>query len=200
MKWMAMSVCLGMLALAGCSDTLEGNGDVVTETRTVASFDAVDADNGVQVTITVDPAVTGDASLAVTTDSNLQEYLTTETSGTTLTVDTTRTGGVTPTGEFHVTGTVAAITDISVDNGANLELVGVGAAATLTADNGAQLDGNGFEVTTATVNVDNGGQLSLCATGTVTGDVGNGASLTVRCGGSTSGVETSNGGSVSSTP
>jgi len=99
-----------------------------------------------------------------------------------------------------VTGTVAAITDISVDNGANLELVGVGAAATLTADNGAQLDGNGFEVTTATVNVDNGGQLSLCATGTVTGDVGNGASLTVRCGGSTSGVETSNGGSVSSTP
>jgi hypothetical protein len=64
---------LGALTLPACSDSLEGDGDAVTETHTVSDFDVIHADNGVHVVLTVDSAATGDPILSVTTDSNLQE-------------------------------------------------------------------------------------------------------------------------------
>ena len=45
MRTMCALVLVGSLALAACS-SLEGNGNVRTESRTVADFDAVDANNG----------------------------------------------------------------------------------------------------------------------------------------------------------
>ena len=68
------------------SGYLEGNGDVVTEARTFSSFDEIRANNGVRVSLTIDPATGGDVVLAVTTDSNLLEFLTTEVEGTELAV------------------------------------------------------------------------------------------------------------------
>ena len=191
---------LGALILAACSDSLGGNGDVVTETRTVSDFDTVRADNGVQVSLTIDPAATGDVVLAVTTDSNLQEFLITEVTGSTLRVAPDRSGGVTPSGAFDVSGTVDIVTDVSVDNGAQVEIAGSLSDVTLSADNGAQLDGEKLETTTATIDADNGAQISVCLSGTATGEVKNGANLKVLCGGSTSGVETSDGGAVSVAP
>jgi hypothetical protein len=192
-------ITAGALALAACG-SLEGDGEVVTENRTVANFNAIDANNGVQVLLTVDPAATGDVVLAVTTDSNLQEFLTTKLSGTKLTVSSDRTGGVTPSEAFNVSGSVAAIVEVSVDNGAQVEVAGPAGDLTLSADNGARIKGEALEAATVSVNADNGAQISVCATGVVTGDVTNGARLTVHCGGSTSGVETSDGGRVSSAP
>jgi hypothetical protein len=52
MRWTVVVVVLGAFGLAACSSSLEGNGDVVTETRTVPVFDAVHANNGVQVFFT----------------------------------------------------------------------------------------------------------------------------------------------------
>jgi len=191
---------LGALILAACSDSLGGNGDVVTETRTVSDFDTVRADNGVQVSLTIDPAATGDVVLAVTTDSNLQEFLITEVTVSTLRVTPDRSGGVTPSGAFDVSGTVDIVTDVSVDNGAQVEIAGSLSDVTLSADNGAQLDGEKLETTTATIDANNGAQISVCVSGTATGKVKNGARLKVLCGGSTSGVETSGGGTVSVAP
>lgn len=173
MRWKAALFLMGTLALAGCGSSLEGSGDVVTETRTVADFIAVDADNGVRVLLTVDPTAAGDVALAVITDSNLQEFLTTEVSGTRLSVSTDRNGGVTPTGAFDVSATVAVIGDVSVDD-------------------------ETLEASTVIVEADNGAQISVCATGAVTGEVKNGAILAVFCGGNVDGVKTSDGGAISS--
>ena len=191
---------LGALILSACSVPLEGDGDVVTETRTVSDFDAIHADNGVQVSLSVDSAATGDPELSATTDSNLQEFLTTTVTGSTLTVSSDRNGGVRPTGAFAVSGTVAVLTDVSVDNGAQVAVTGSFSDVRLSADNGAQLDGEKLEVVSVAIDADNGAQITVCASGTVSGEVRNGAQLTVLCGGSITGVETSDGGTVSSGP
>jgi hypothetical protein len=70
---------------------------------------------------------------------------------------------------------------------------------TLSANNGAKVHGSAVEATTVTVDADHAGEVMVCATGTVDGTVDNGAELIVLWGGSTDGVETSNGGKVSST-
>lgn len=194
----AMPLILATAVLpAACSDTaVEASGDVVSESRTVSSFDALDATNGVHVILTVDPTATGDVTLTVTADSNLQESLTAEVTGNTLKVSADRTGE-TADQRFEVAGTVARLIDVSTDDGAQAILTGSGDTVTLSANNGAHIDAEGFAVTTADITADNGSRATVCATGAVTGDVTNGADLVVRCGGTISSVSTSNGGTVS---
>ena len=199
MRTMCALVLVGALALTACS-SLEGDGNVVTESRTVADFDTVDADNGVTVILTVDPTVNGDVVLEVTTDSNIQEILTTTVSGTELSVSTDRNGGVTPSGPFDVSGTTAIVRTVSADNGAEIRLLGSVGDVTLSANSGADVDAQAIEAVNVIVNADNGAKISVCATGAVTGNAKNGADVAVLCGGSFSGVETSDGGTVSSTP
>ena len=195
--WVKPLILIAAVLPAACTDTaVEASGDVVTERRTVSSFEDLDATNGVHVILTIDPTVTGEVTLAVTADSNLQESLTTEVTGNTLNVSADRTGEIADQ-RFEVAGTVARLIDVSTDDGARAVLTGSGDAVTLSANNGAHIDAGGFAVTTADVTADNGSRTTVCATGAVTGDVTNGADLVVRCGGTISGVSTSNGGTVS---
>lgn len=197
-QWVKPLMLTAALLLAACGDTaLEGNGDVVTESRIVSNFEAVDATNGVQVILTIDPTVTGDVTLAVTTDSNLQEFLTTEVTDGTLRTSPDRTGGVTSSGGFNVSGTVAGMSDVVSNDGARVEVVGAVGAITLSADGGGRIEGESLEATNVTVEAADGAQIRICASGAVTGDVTNGADLTVLCGGDVSGVETSDGGGIS---
>jgi hypothetical protein len=188
------------MLLGACGASLEGNGDVSTEDRVVAGFDALDADNGVAVSLTIDPTIVGDTVLAVTTDSNLQEFLTTKVSSGTLRVTTDRSGGVTPTSAFDVSGTVPDITNVKADNGAAVTVTGSAGEVTFSVNNGATVDAETLAVTTVSVNADNGAEIAVCATGAVSGSAKNGARVTVFCGGSFDGVETSDGGTVSSAP
>jgi len=195
-------IILGGMVLASCdgfTTSLQGNGDQVTETRTVSNFEAVSGDDGVRIVLDVDSTVTGDVDLEVTTDSNLQEYLTTKVSGNRLSVSPDRAGGVTSTEGLNVSATVAAVTDVSVDNGAQAEIRGPVGDITLSADNGARIAAEAAEAGSVDINADNGADITVCATGEVTGEVTNGAQLTVLCGGVVS-VETSDGGRVTSAP
>lgn len=192
-------IVIAALVLAACegSISLRGNGEAVTETRTVAEFDSVSANNGVQVTLTIDPSVGGDVALEVTTDSNLQEFLTTRVAGGKLTATSNRAGGVSPTRGWDVSTTVAGIEDVSSNNGAEVNLIGSATDVALSANNGSEINAEAFEVTNAEVDADNGAEISICVTGEVSGDVANGARLKVLCGGNTN-VKTSGGGQVSS--
>jgi hypothetical protein len=180
--------------------SLEGNGEVVTEIRTVSVFDAVCANNGVRVVLTLDATATAEVDLEVTTDSNLQEFLTIEVTGNQLNVSADRTGGVTSTQAFDVLGSVAAVSGVSVDNGAQVLLTRSIDGVSLSADNGAQIHGEALEATAVIVDADNGAQITVCATSALDGEVTHGARLTVLCGGSVAGVETAGGGTVSSVP
>lgn len=194
-----MALVVAAITLGACTNSaLQGNGDVVSENRTVSEFDALDAADGAWVYLTIDEGVTGDVELEVTTDSNLMEFLKTSVSGQTLKVVPERPGGVSTTEGFEVTATIAAVSDLAVNNGAHATITGSAAEVNLTADNGAWVHGEAFEADMVKVDVNNGAHVTVCATGSVAGDVDNGAELTVGCGGDASGVNTANGGRVSS--
>lgn len=65
-----------MLLVSGCHWGVHGNGRVITETRPVSNFTKLEADGA--FTITWSP---GSPSLKITTDSNLMEYIRSESSG-----------------------------------------------------------------------------------------------------------------------
>lgn len=204
MRQVAVPILLAALVLGACSEptggggeSLQGNGDIVTENRPVSSFDAVRAGNGVRVVLAVDATSSGDVVLAVTTDSNLQEFITTRVDGSTLKVSTDRHGGVAPTGAFDVSGTVAALEEVSANDGARIEITGSLGDLSLSASNGASVGSGDLEAATITVDISNGAQATVCATEAVDGKVTNGGRLTVRCGGNVDGVETTGGGAVS---
>ena len=197
-RYLLFGLVVAATTLVACTAALQGNGDVTTETRTVSEFEALDADDGARVFLTIDEDATGDVELEVVTDSNLMEYLKTRVSGQTLRVSPERPGGVRTDEGFEVSGTIAALSEVVVNNGAHATITGSSTEVKLTADNGAWVHGEDLEGDTVTVDVDNGAHVTVCVVGRVTGDVDNGAELTVDCGGDASGVTTSNGGKVSS--
>ena len=208
-----LAILLCALASVGCGGT-EGNRQPVTETRTVSSFSKVDSNDGVETTLTIDPAQSGDVTLDVTAESNLLPYVRTEVSNDLLGV------GVTDSIQSHmpmtVVGTVNDISEARAHNGSNLVVLGIdrdtltiGAVdgARLTAagtvdslsaggSGGATLTGADLMATTAQVGFSDGATAVLCVSGEVTGSVSDGATLTVVCGGDASGVNTPNGGTV----
>jgi hypothetical protein len=65
------ALALVLLLLSGCRWTgVKGNGDIVTDTRTISAFTSVAADGAMEIKWT-----TGAPSLTITTDSNLLEHL-----------------------------------------------------------------------------------------------------------------------------
>lgn len=201
-------------ALAGCGPL--GNGEVTSETRTVDSFSMIDADNAVEVRLTVDASASGDVDLEVRAESNLLELLETEVVADTLRVDIQR--SLRATEPMQVTGTVASVLrasgnnaafisvdgvsgptlDLLANNGAEVEAMGDVDDLMVDANNGAHVDAVDLTAARVTVDVNNGALAEICATDEVTGTVDNGADLVVSCGADTSDVTASNGGSITS--
>lgn len=185
-------------ALPACGDSpVEGDGEVVTETRSVEEFSALRVSNGAKVVLAVDPSMAGEVDLAVTTDSNLLEFVTTEVSDETLRASIDSGGEVSSTQGFEITGTVATVRRVQAEDGGEATIEGSVSTITLDADNAGRINGEALEVGTVEVEADNGARITVCATATVTGAVTNGADVVVMCGGDVSAVETSNGGTIS---
>ncbi len=170
---------------------------MVTETRSVGECSALRVGNGAEVVLTVDPSATGEVDLAVTTDSNLLEFVTTEVSGGTLRVSIDSGGEVNSTQGFGIAGTVGTVDDVEANDGGEATIAGPASAIKLKAANSGRINAEALEAQDVEVAADNGSFISVCATGSVTGTVANGADLVVLCGGNVSGVETSNGGTIS---
>lgn len=188
---------LMLLVQPACGDpgtSVKGNGEVVSETRSVASFDRLEATDGTDVALTVDATASGDVNLEVTGESNLLERVETTVEDGTLRASIR--GRVEKSRGLEVAGTIAAVSEVSVNDGATAVITGVGDLVALSADNGGRIDGSELEVAHADVRADNGGQVTICATGPVTGSVRNGADLTVVCGGTVADVATANGGTA----
>jgi hypothetical protein len=77
------ALALVLLLVSGCSDWgVKGNGEIVTDTRTVRPFSRVQADGAYEVNW-----APGDPALSITTDENLLEHLRTKVSGDTLYIE-----------------------------------------------------------------------------------------------------------------
>jgi hypothetical protein len=74
MKKLKIALLPGLLLIAGCHvGGIMGNGHVVTDTRPVADFSEIEANGGFKI-----EWHSGPPSLAITTDQNLLQYITTE--------------------------------------------------------------------------------------------------------------------------
>jgi len=170
---------------------LAGAGPVATETRTVDSFDQVEADGGVRVQLTVG----GPTSVQVTAQQNLLPITTTVVANGKLTVRTTQSfssssgitvavstptiksisvnGGAATTAE----GVSATDLDIAADGGGVLSIAGTADSLTLRANGGAVVDGSNFVATNASVDLGGGASATVGVTSSATGSAGGGSTL-----------------------
>ncbi|MGB5810972.1 MAG: DUF2807 domain-containing protein, partial [Polyangiales bacterium] len=174
----------------------------------------VTSSDGVETTLTIDPAQRGDVDLEVTAESNLLQYVATEVADDLLGVGIT--GSIQSNLPITVVGTVNDIREAQVRDGSVLVVedidrdtltIGAATGARLTAtgtvdslsaaaSKGATLAASDLMATTAEVRFSDGASAVLCVSDEVIGSVTDGATLTVVCGGDASGVSTSNGGTV----
>ncbi len=201
-------------------EPVEGEGEVLTEARTVEAFVEAQSNNGIALELVVDaeeadPEGLAEVALEVAAQENLLPLIDTEVVDDRLRVDVSQ--AISADAAPRVTGTVSSLRFVGANNGAAVEVRGLEGAnlsldannggtvrasgdvlqLVIEADNAAAIDASELPAVDATVAANNGAAVVVCASGAVTGTVDNGASLEVQCGGTTSGVTASNGGSVS---
>jgi len=79
---LALVALVGIASVSVAQDHVTGNGKMVTQKRSVSSFDAVNVSGGMQVLVKQAATI----SVQVEADENLQEYIETEVSGNKLTI------------------------------------------------------------------------------------------------------------------
>jgi hypothetical protein len=207
---------LGAIVLVGACSGLVGRGGegpVTSETRPVAPFARVDVNNGIRLTLRIDPGLKIGATqpVEVSAQQNLLPIIKTEILGDTLrvhssegfrtservevTIVTSALQGVTLSGGSNgtVDGLDADQFQASLSGGSVLTASGVAQTLTITASGGSRTELDGLTAATATVDASGGSRINLRATGTVSGSASGGSHVSVA-GGATLNV-TSTGGS-----
>lgn len=162
------------LTVAACGTV--GSGDLVTESRTVGSFDGLDISEGINVKLLVDPGAT--PSVSVTFDDNLLSKLVTEVRGGTLVVEFNGSVSILGSGRF-VDVTVDSLESIEVSGGADLNGFGTTADYRLSASGGADVDLHGLDAANVEVDISGGANARVFASESVVGEASGGADLTV---------------------
>ena len=203
----SLTACIGLGPITG--DNIE-----TSEVRSVPTFTQVSTDQGVDVYLSIDAGAGASIELELSAESNLIELIETEVEGSELRVDADpdiranlpmrvsasvadiARARANNAGRVILDGVARESLELDANNGASLTAKGSAEALTLTANNGSNIDTAELSASSARVDVNNGASASVCVSGLITGEVNNGASLRVSCGGDTSGVEVKNGGSI----
>jgi hypothetical protein len=119
-----------MLAVAGCDDLtggdgIRGSGSIITESRDVSGFDAVEILGSGDVVIDV----TGNESLTVATDDNLMELLTTDVVGGTLRLSVEPNTSISPSRDIVYRISAAELARVSVLGSAAITVTGMDASS-----------------------------------------------------------------------
>ncbi len=185
-----LAVTLGLMVVA-CGTV--GSGDLVTESRSVGSFDGLDVSEGINVNLLVDPGAV--PSVSVTFDDNLLSKLVTEVRGGTLVIEFDGSVSILGSGRF-VDVTVDSLDSIEVSGGADLNGFGTATDYRLSASGGADVDLAGLDATNVEVDISGGANARVFASVSVVGEASGGAALTVSGDPDQSGIDTSGGANV----
>ena len=126
--WALAVLALCATTLVACDDVsfglgVRGSGTVVTETRDVAGFDAIELQTSGDVVITV----TGTDSVTIEAEDNLVPLLTTEVQGGRLELGTS--GSISPTEPIVYTITVASLNGVRITGSGDVAATEVDSAA-----------------------------------------------------------------------
>ena len=205
------------LVLSACGGLFGrgGEGPVTSETRSVTPFTRVDVNNGILLTIRIDPGLRIGATqpVEVSAQQNLLSIIKTEVLGDTLriqssegfqtserveiTIVTSTLQGVTLSGGSNgtVEGLDADQFQISLSGGSVLTAGGQADSVVVSASGGSRTELDGLTARTATVDASGGSRVNLRATDTVTGSASGGSHVSVA-GGATLNVTSSGGAEV----
>lgn len=185
-----LAVTLGLMVVA-CGTV--GSGDLVTESRSIGSFDGLDVSEGINVNLLVDPGAV--PSVSVTFDDNLLSKLVTEVRGGTLVIEFDGSVSILGSGRF-VDVTVDSLDSIEVSGGADLNGFGTATDYRLSASGGADVDLAGLDAANVEVDISGGANARVFASVSVVGEASGGAALTVSGDPDQSGIDTSGGANV----
>ena len=185
-----LAVTLGLMVVA-CGTV--GSGDLVTESRSVGSFDGLDVSEGINVNLLVDPGAV--PSVSVTFDDNLLSKLVTEVRGGTLVIEFDGSVSILGSGRF-VDVIVDSLDSIEVSGGADLNGFGTATDYRLSASGGADVDLAGLDAANVEVDISGGANARVFASVSVVGEASGGAALTVSGDPDQSGIDTSGGANV----
>ncbi len=209
-RGLTLAACiLGGLALGGC---VQGNGPVVSELRDVRPFSRLEVGSGIRVEATIDDTT----GLAVRAQQNIMPLVTTEVSGTTLTVEAR--DDFTSAEPVTVVVSTPSLEAVSMSGGAMLRvdqldgdaieldarggsvltISGNAGHVSLVADGGSVVDLGDLAARWLEVRLGGGANASVMASDRVTGSASGGAILSVAGGGSVE-VNATGGASVAET-
>jgi hypothetical protein len=185
MKRLWVTACCLVLAVAGCDDVsidgdrIEGSGTIITESRSVSGFDAIEVFGSGDVVV----EVTGTESLTITADDNIMPVLTSEVEGRALQLSIEPGNPLSPSQEIRYEVTVEELAAISIFGSADFDiaeldgsfeidiagsgdvtLVGSGDELTVDIKGSGDVDASGFVTERASVDIAGSGNVVVNAT------------------------------------
>jgi hypothetical protein len=177
-----------VLFLSSCGAA--GSGVLVTESRALDPFDAIEISDGLDLRLTVDPRASTEVS--VTFDDNLIDQVRTEVDGGVLIIDSTGSFNITGGGRF-VTVVVTNLTSLEASGGSDAEGTGKLDTLSLEASGGADVDLSDLTVKQVSIDVSGGADVVVNPTESVVGKASGGSDVTVIGDAVTIDIETSGG-------
>ncbi|MCL2190949.1 MAG: DUF2807 domain-containing protein [Treponema sp.] len=171
-RWLALPVILVAGLTVGCvinagTYNIRGNGNVVGQQRSLQGFDSVVL-AGVG-NVNIHPGE--ESRVVVTTDSNIQDFITTDVSGTSLRIGARKNTSFNPT-RLTIDVYLPTLRSISLQGVGNFT-VGAGEASflELILDGVGDIDAQNFEAGSVNVNLSGVGDIRAWATNTLTGNL-----------------------------
>ena len=168
--------------LTACEDGIigtgeRGSGNMVSETREVGSFTAIDVGSALNLDLVVDPDAT--PSVIVTFDDNLIDMVETRISGSTLVLDIDGSVNLTGSADRSIAVTMNELVSLNASGASDVDVSGVTAAYELDASGASSVDGRDLTATDIELDVSGASSVDLYATGTVRGSASGASNLDI---------------------
>jgi hypothetical protein len=172
MKRIIILILAVLLVLSvGCS--YSGSGNVVETELDITGFDKIEAFDGFSVNITQ-----GDTfSVVVSVDDNLVEHLAVVKKGDTLKLDMAPTKSFRNVTALKAEITMPELTSVVLNDGAHVNGSGSGDELYIEANDGCSADLSAFQVKSATVKADDGSQVTVNASDSLTAKATDGSQV-----------------------
>jgi len=172
MKRIIILILAALLVLSvGCS--YSGSGNVVETELDITGFDKIEAFDGFSVNITQ-----GDTfSVVVSIDDNLVEHLSVVKKGDTLKLDMASTKSFRNITTLKAEVTMPELTSVILNDGARATASGTGEEIYIEANDGCNADLSAFEVKKATAKADDGSEITVNASDSLTAEATDGSKV-----------------------
>jgi len=162
------------LLVAGCDGVgigtgETGSGNLLTESRDVASFNRIEASGAINVELRVEPDLSH--SVSVTYDDNILDNVDTRVAGNTLILELEGNLNLTGSVERFVAVTMPQVESLKLSGASEVRGTGSATAYELDASGASRADLLGLEAIDIAIDVSGASNVDLFATGTVSGSV-----------------------------